>query len=180
MPEDWTPTTLAGVARRSLNLNADVRGSFRELWRHSWTRQIGVDSVVQVNLSVSNAGVVRGLHFHRRQTDLWVILEGRAHVALVDLRARLAGDSDPPAVMAETLGASEAMLIPAGVAHGFWALEPVTLLYLVTNEYDGSDEHGFRWDDPDAGAPWPGGEPVLSTRDAEAPSLRDALLAARR
>ena len=38
--------------------------------------------------------------------------------------------------------------IPAGVAHGFLALEPLELLYLVTNEYDGSDELGFAWDDP--------------------------------
>ena len=42
-------------------------------------------------------------------------------------------------------------MIPAGVAHGFLALEPLELLYLVTNEYDGSDELGFAWDDPTAG-----------------------------
>ena len=39
-------------------------------------------------------------------------------------------------------------MIPAGVAHGFLALEPLELLYLVTNEYDGTDELGFAWDDP--------------------------------
>ena len=50
--------------------------------------------------------------------------------------------------------------IPTGVAHGFLALEPLELLYLVTNEYDGSDELGFAWDDPLAGVPWP---PVPAT-----------------
>ena len=40
--------------------------------------------------------------------------------------------------------------IPIGVAHGFLALEPLQLIYLVTNEYDGSDELGFAWDDPRA------------------------------
>ena len=44
-------------------------------------------------------------------------------------------------------------MIPTGVAHGFLALEPLELLYLVTNEYDGTDELGFAWDDPTAGVP---------------------------
>jgi dTDP-4-dehydrorhamnose 3,5-epimerase len=176
--DDWAQTPIEGVRRRSLPLNEDPRGSFREVWRDSWTRPLGVGSIAQANLSKSNAAVLRGLHFHLRQTDVWVILEGRAHVALVDLRARLAHPAASTATMSETLTANDAVLIPPGVAHGFWAVEPVTLLYLVTNEYDGSDEHGFRWDDPEAAAAWPGADPVLSVRDAEAPSLSDALAAA--
>jgi dTDP-4-dehydrorhamnose 3,5-epimerase len=51
----------------------------------------------------------------------------------------------------------------------------VTLLYLVTNEYDGTDEYGFAWNDAEAGATWPEGQPILSVRDATAPSLSEAL-----
>ena len=61
------------------------------------------------------------------------------------------------------LGADDWVVIPAGVAHGFLALEPLELLYLVTNEYDGSDELGFAWDDPAVGVPWP---PVAATPTA--------------
>ena len=32
----------------------------------------------------------------------------------------------------------------------------------MTNEYDGSDELGFAWDDPAAAVPWP---PVAATPD---------------
>ena len=59
------------------------------------------------------------------------------------------------------------------------ALEPVELVYLVTNEYDGSDEAGFAWDDPLAAVPWPlpaptpDGHPILSERDSANPSLAD-------
>ena len=66
-------------------------------------------------------------------------------------------------------------MIPTGVAHGFLALEPLELLYLVTNEYDGSDELGFAWDDPAVGVPWPNvtgtpdGRPILSDRDMTNP-----------
>ena len=62
-------------------------------------------------------------------------------------------------------------MIPTGVAHGFLALEPLEMLYLVTNAYDGSDELGFAWDDPIAGVGWPAvdstadGRPIVSDRD---------------
>jgi len=50
-------------------------------------------------------------------------------------------------------------------------------VYLVTNEYDGSDEAGFAWDDALAAVPWPlpaptpDGRPILSERDRANPSL---------
>ena len=68
------------------------------------------------------------------------------------------------------------------MAHGFLALEALQLLYLVTNEYDGSDELGFAWDDPAVGVPWPlvtttpGGRPIVSDRDASNPPLADLLV----
>ena len=43
---------------------------------------------VQANLSTSAPGVLRGLHYHRRQLDYWVVAAGRAFVALVDVRPR--------------------------------------------------------------------------------------------
>ncbi|HEY6013838.1 MAG TPA: dTDP-4-dehydrorhamnose 3,5-epimerase family protein, partial [Candidatus Limnocylindrales bacterium] len=71
------------------------------------------------------------------------------------------------------------VVIPTGVAHGFLALEPLELLYLVTNEYDGTDELGFAWDDPVVGVAWPevqgtpGGRPITSERDASNPTLAE-------
>jgi len=65
------------------------------------------------------------------------------------------------------------------VAHGFLALEALELVYLVSNEYDGSDEHGFAWDDPAAAVPWPpvpgppDGRPILSDRDHSNASLAE-------
>lgn len=180
MTDDWRAAPLPGVLRRSLDLQEDGRGSFHELWRESWTRPQGVGPFMQANLSRSAAGVLRGIHFHLRQTDMWVVLEGRAHVCLIDIRASLATGTAPSPAYREQLGPGEAIVIPEGVAHGFWALEPLTLLYLVTNEYDGTDEHGFAWNDPEAAAVWPHGQPVLSERDRSAPSLAEALAAAQR
>ena len=178
MVDVWVDTPLGGVVRRTLPAVDDARGSFRELWRASWTVPIGTAPFVQSNLSRSRAGVLRGLHFHLRQTDLWVVLEGRAHVSLVDVRGHLDGSTGSPLTFAGVLGTGEAIVIPEGVAHGLWALEPAALLYLVTNEYDGTDEHGFAWNDSEAAAEWPAGQPILSDRDRTAPSLAAAITAA--
>jgi dTDP-4-dehydrorhamnose 3,5-epimerase len=177
-----TPTVrpasrLPGVRFGAVDRHADARGSFRELWRAS--AHPDDEPYVQANLSTSSAGVLRGLHLHRRQADRWVVIDGRAFVALVDVRPMLAaGDAAPsPLVEVRELDPDDWVEIPAGVAHGFLALEPLDLVYLVTNEYDGSDELGFAWDDPLAGVPWPAiaatpdGRPVLSQRDASNPSL---------
>lgn len=187
MADGWTKTPLPGVLRRTHPALEDERGSFRELWRESWTKPAGLPPVVQANLSRSRAGTLRGLHFHLRQTDLWIIVEGHAHISLVDLRRAIEADPDAtePAIPSlkrhhEELRAGDCVVIPAGVAHGFRAIEDTGLLYLVTNEYDGSDEHGLAWNDAAAGAAWPAGEHILSERDRGAPSLGEAIAAAHR
>jgi dTDP-4-dehydrorhamnose 3,5-epimerase len=173
-----------GVRIGHLPRHADGRGSFREVWRASWYADGGGEepppSFVQANISVSGPGVLRGLHLHRRQVDHWVVVDGRACVGLVDVRPAMAGGASP-IVETHELRADDWLAIPVGVAHGFLALEPLTLLYLVSAEFDGSDELGFAWDDPVVGVPWPpapgtpDGRPIVSERDSSAPSLEQLL-----
>ena len=186
---------LHGVTWGSVVRRADSRGSFRELWREDTFAPLdrratssppGAEArFVQANLSISAAGVLRGLHVHRRQLDHWIVSAGWAFVALVDLRDALAGrgndGGEPPAIETRSVGPDTTVTIPAGVAHGFLAIEQLELVYLVTNLHDGSDELGFAWDDPAVGVPWPrvegtpGGRPILSDRDRANPSLAELL-----
>ena len=182
------PSALPGVRYGAVARFADVRGSFRELWREDTFGPVGpefagappgvVPRFVQANLSTSAAGVLRGLHLHRRQFDHWVVVGGRAFVALVDVRPLLAGAPEP-AVETRELGEDDWVAIPTGVAHGFLALEPLQVLYFVTNPYDGSDELGFAWDDDVAAVRWPtiggtpDGKPILSDRDRSNPTLAE-------
>ncbi len=176
MTEPRPPSGLPGVAYGAIVRHGDTRGSFRELWRAS---DFPDEPFVQVNLSTSAAGVLRGLHLHRRQDDLWIVADGRAFVALVDIRPLLDGSGTAPRVETRILTPDEWVVIPTGVAHGFLALDPLQLIYLVTNEYDGSDELGFAWDDPAVAVDWPvldatpDGRPILSGRDGMNPSLAD-------
>lgn len=172
------PSALPGVRFGALTRRRDERGTFTELWRAS-SLGAGAGSFVQANLSTSAPGVLRGLHLHRRQLDYWVVIAGHAFVALVDARPQVDGSPGPAAIETRELGPNAWVVIPAGVAHGFLALEALQLLYLVTNEYDGSDELGFAWDDPAVGVPWPlvtatpDGRPIVSERDASNPLLAD-------
>jgi dTDP-4-dehydrorhamnose 3,5-epimerase len=178
MSQDRPTSALPGVRYGAIVRHADERGSFGELWRAG---DFPAERFVQANLSTSAAGVLRGLHFHRRQDDLWVVADGRALVALVDVRPILAG-SGGAVVETRELSSDEWVFIPSGVAHGFLALAPLQLIYLVTNEYDGSDELGFAWDDPAVAVPWPtppdsaDGRPNLSGRDGANPSLAGLLV----
>ena len=184
------PSSLEGVRYGAIARFEDPRGSFRELWREGTFGPIDPAQAgaapgshprfVQANLSTSAQGVLRGLHLHQRQLDHWVVASGRAFVVLVDVRPMLRG-GDSPLVETRELVADEWVDIPIGVAHGFLALEPLQLIYLVTNEYDGSDELGFAWDDPLAAVAWPtlddtpDGRPILSDRDRTNPSLSELM-----
>ena len=143
----------------------------------------GRATFVQANLSTSAAGVLRGLHLHRRQDDLWIVADGRAFVALVDVRPLARRDRPAPssrrASWRPTSGSTSRPASPTASS----PLEPLQLIYLVTNEYDGSDELGFAWDDPAvavalAGARRrrPDGRPILSERDAANPPLADLVV----
>ena len=62
-------------------------------------------------------------------------------------------------------GAPSGVFIPVGVAHGYYTLTDSTLAYLVDVYFDGSDELGVAWNDPDIAMPWDVRDPVLSARD---------------
>ena len=160
-----------GVRLFSLTAHEDGRGAVSEVFRREWIP--GASEAVQANLSVSRAGVLRGLHFHRRQADYWCVLTGTAFVGLYDLRPGSPTEGAKAEVrMAAELGRS-GLYIPKGVAHGFLAETDLMLVYLVDRTFDGQDEFGVSWNDPDVGIDWPVAEPVLSDRDRGNPLLGD-------
>jgi dTDP-4-dehydrorhamnose 3,5-epimerase len=164
MPTDTV--SIPGVVVHRPRVYGDARGRFLEIFRS----EAMPERFVQSNHSTSAAGVLRGLHWHRNQADLWYLASGRMQIALADLRA----GAGVPKV--ETLVADAAepltIYIPRGVAHGYLALTDIDVIYWVTSEYDPADEQGVAWDDPTLAIPWElSGRPVLSDRDAANPAL---------
>lgn len=163
---------IGGIELFPLEVHEDPRGSLTEVFRRSWLPRQA--PFVQANVSMSRAGVLRGLHFHRSQADYWCVLDGRAFVGLVDLRAGSPTEGATAGVSVDAGDRRVALYIPPGVAHGFHAETDLTLLYLVDAEFTGEDEFGLAWDDPDVAIAWPARDPIVSERDRSNPSLAQA------
>lgn len=118
----------------------------------------------QTNVSFSRRGTIRGLHYHERQSDLFVCLQGRARVVALD--------RDTGETFSEEIGDGNfaAVYVPGNLAHGFEALTDVLMLYHVTQEYDPADpdEYGVPWNDPRVIDLWSTKSPILSDRDRTA------------
>lgn len=166
-PEPTKTRAIDDVIVRELTVHGDHRGRVLEGWRSEWTPF----AVKQLTEGRAAAGVLKGLHLHYRQWDWWRVITGRMLVALWDARPHSAthGQSMLFEINPE---APTSVGIPPGVAHGYYAITDLEMIYLLSEVYDPTDEHGVRWDS--VGIEWPflasGETPVISERDANLPS----------
>ena len=157
----------------------DARGFFFESWnRRAFAAAVGRDvDFVQDNHSMSQKGVLRGLHYQlaRPQGKLVRVVAGEVFDVAVDLRR-----SSPTfgRWVGERLSAANRrmMWIPIGFAHGFAVLsESAEFLYKTTDYYAPEDERTLLWNDPAIGIAWPLAlAPVLKPRDAAGTPLAQA------
>jgi dTDP-4-dehydrorhamnose 3,5-epimerase len=168
---------VAGALKIVPRAFADDRGYFKEVFRASpYAEELGLrEPFVQDNVSFSKARVLRGLHGDARMAKLVQVLRGSACDVVVDVRKESPTYRQWVAVTLEGTTHTQ-LFIPAGCLHGFLALEDDTmLLYKQTAEYDPASEFGVAWNDPDLAIDWPlsGHPPLLSTKDAANPTLRE-------
>ncbi|MCK2214707.1 dTDP-4-dehydrorhamnose 3,5-epimerase [Actinomadura sp. ATCC 31491] len=160
-------------------VHTDPRGAFLEAFRAAGLPH-RLD-VAQVNCSVSRAGVLRGVHFADvppGQAKYVTCASGAVLDVVVDLRAGSPGFGRWESAVLDDR-TRRAVLIAEGLGHAFMALsEQATVVYLCSQPYNPGGEHGVHPLDPALGIAWPAGlEPVLSDKDAAAPSLAEALAA---
>jgi dTDP-4-dehydrorhamnose 3,5-epimerase len=163
----------------------DDRGAFLEAFRGAeFAADLGYSlEVGQVNCSVSRRGVIRGIHYADvppGQAKYVTCVAGAILDVVVDLRA-----DSPSFGKWETVRLDDesrrAVFLAEGLGHGFQVLsESATVLYLCSTPYAGGREHGVSPLDTAIGIGWQlesGDVPVLSDKDAAAPSLDEALRA---
>lgn len=159
-----TADGIAGVFPVPLAHHGDERGYFFESFRREWLP----GEMVQGNVSFSKAGVLRGMHYHTHQADFWVVVAGRVRAGLYDLRESSSTHGRTQVIQ---LDDHSGLYIPPGVAHGFYAPVDAVMTYMVDRRYDGTDEHGVRWND--LGIAWGVETPMLSERDRRNPRLAE-------
>ena len=155
---------------------SDQRGFFMETWQKERYKSFGIqEEFVQDNLSYSEHGVLRGLHFQnpRSQGKLVYVIRGEVYDVAVDIRK-----GSPTFGQWEGLYLSDEnrrqLYVPPGFAHGFCVTgESAIFAYKCTDYYNREAEKGLLWNDPDLGIDWPLENPVLSDKDLILPRLRD-------
>ncbi|GAA2655248.1 dTDP-4-dehydrorhamnose 3,5-epimerase [Nonomuraea recticatena] len=172
--------TIEGAHVHSPTVHEDDRGVFLE-----WFRGDNLSGaaghhlrLAQANCSVSRAGVLRGIHFAAvppGQAKYVTCVAGEVLDVVVDVRV-----GSPTFGRWEAVALDErsrrSLYLAEGLGHAFMALsERATVVYLCSEPYAPGREHGIHPLDPDLGIAWPDGvEPLLSPKDAAAPSLAQA------
>lgn len=173
------PLSIEGAYQITPVQRADPRGVFMEWYRFDHlAAEVGHPlRLAQGNISVSAAGVVRGIHFADvppGQAKYVTCTRGALIDIVVDIR-----------VGSPTFGQWESVLlddtdrrcvyVSEGLGHGFCAIsDDATLTYLCSETYSPTGEHGVHPLDPELAITWPTENPVLSEKDAAAPTLAQA------
>ncbi len=173
------PLRICGARRIEPALHSDDRGVFLE-WYRADAQEASVGHpmrLAQANLSSSARGTVRGIHFADvppGQAKYVTCAYGAVVDVIVDIRVGSPTFGEWEAVALDDV-ARHAVYLPEGLGHAFCALsEQATLVYLCSTAYAPEREHSVNPLDPDLAIDWPVDSPILSARDAAAPTLAEA------
>lgn len=131
-----------GVLIKQLKAHADERGFLMEMLRSDDEifEQFG-----QAYVSLNYPGVIRAWHYHKKQSDFWVVPKGMVKAVMFDSRE----DSPTKGEVQEVfLGENNRILlkIPVGVMHGYKTIgvEPSLLINFPTQPYNPKDPDEYR------------------------------------
>jgi dTDP-4-dehydrorhamnose 3,5-epimerase len=164
-------TELNGLFVLKPKVFEDERGYFYESYNQNLFKKAGINfDFVQDNQSLSQKGVLRGLHFQNpphAQGKLVRVITGSVYDVAVDIRK----DSKTYGKwfgLELTEKNKWMMFVPPGFAHGFLTLENNTIFsYKCTNFYNKASEDCLLWNDKDLNIDWNFDKPLLSAKDLE-------------
>ncbi len=170
-------SSLKGVFVIKPKVFEDARGYFFESYNQKLFHDAGLNlDFVQDNQSLSQKGVLRGLHFQNNphaQGKLVRVITGAVFDVAVDIRksSPTYGKWFGLELTAEN---KWMMYIPEGFAHGFATLRDNTVFsYKCTNFYNKAAEDCLLWNDPDIGINWGLENPLLSEKDMQGKLIKN-------
>ena len=147
----------------------DKRGYFKELIRENTINK----KFPFLVMSYSKKNVIRGLHLQSKKSQgkFISVIKGKIFDVAVDLRKN---SKKYGKVYAITLSEknSKSLFIPAGFAHGFFAMgEENYIVYSCTNYRDSKSEVSIKYNDKRLKIKWPSKKILISKKDLNAMSL---------
>ena len=171
------PANLNGLFVIQPKVFEDARGYFFESYNQDVFRKHGlIEEFIQDNESLSQKGVLRGLHCQNpphAQAKLVRVITGAVLDVVVDIRKKSITYGKHFSL---TLSASNKTMlyVPVGFAHGFVVLEDNTIFsYKCSHTYNKVSEDGVLWCDEDLAIDWGIKNPTLSEKDRIAKRFRD-------
>jgi len=158
---------------------SDERGIFHESWNKRELSNLNINTdFKQDNVSISNNRVIRGLHLQKKpfsQAKLVQVIQGKVMDVIVDLRIDSKTFKKHEKIILN--GEKKNMiLIPEGCAHGFLSMEENTIfLYKCSDYYSKENEITILWNDPELGINWNEKNPIISEKDQNGLSFKEAL-----
>ena len=175
------PLAIEGLWEITPVLRPDDRGVFLEAFKADvLSEAIGHPfNLKQMNVSISSAGTVRGIHFADvpvGQAKYVQCFSGAILDVVVDIRVGSPTFGQWDAIELNATS-RKALYISEGLGHAFCALsDDATVGYLCSEPYSPTREHGIHPLDSTLALPWPeGSAALLSPKDAAAPTLAEAL-----
>ena len=172
-----TKTTLEGVLILQPKVFGDDRGYFFESWNKKTFKSIDIDlDFVQDNQSLSQKGVLRGLHFQNppdEQGKLVRVIKGSVLDVVVDIK-RMSPTYGQHFKIILSEENNKSLWVPPGFAHGFAALEDNTIFsYKCTGLYNKLSEGTIAWNDKDLNIDWDIKNPLISEKDMISIDFKD-------
>ena len=155
----------------------DPRGYFFESFNQKILEEAGLkENFVQDNQSLSQKGVLRGLHMQappHAQGKLVRVIKGAVLDVVVDIRKK--SPTYGKYFSIELNEQNKTMFwVPVGFAHGFLTLQDNTIFhYKCTNYYNKESEACVLWNDKDINVNWGVENPLLSAKDDEGTPFKD-------
>ena len=134
--------TIEGVKTKQLRVISDERGNLMEIMRCDDPEFIKFG---QVYMTTVYPGVVKGWHYHKKQTDSFCVLRGMIKLVLFDQRSNSSTSGE---INEFFLGVHNPMMvqISPGVMHGFKCIgeNEAIIINLVTEPYNYEEPDEFR------------------------------------
>jgi len=170
-------TKLEGLLIIKPRVFEDNRGYFFESYNRQKMQALNFnEQFVQDNLSKSQKGVLRGMHFQRpphAQGKLIQVIKGSVLDVVVDIRKESETYGQHMSIEINDRDKHQ-VYVPEGFAHGFLTLEDDTIFsYKCTKNYHQDSEGALMWNDPDLNIDWPIEKPIVSEKDREADDFKN-------
>ena len=150
----------------------DSRGHFREIFLEKLFKK---KKFIFWCMSKSKKNVLRGMHIQTKktQTKIVSVVKGKILDVVIDCRPKSKSFGKHFKIILSEKNC-KSLLIPAGFAHGFLALDKENIIFYGNDNYRSADrEVTISWDDPSINIKWPNGKKIISIKDKSGISFKE-------